>query len=70
MADHKPSAQETICPDHPDKTIELWCKTCEELVCAKCWPVKHNGTKHVLVDVKEAANDLSTAVNNHLNIYS
>lgn len=70
MADCEQPPQETICPDHPDKAIELWCKTCEELACAKCWPLKHNGSHHVLIDVKEAANNLSTAVNTHLDVCS
>ena len=41
ISEHKKSP---YCPEHGDKEVELYCETCEELICWKC--IMKNGAHH------------------------
>jgi len=48
---------ETPCDRHPDKHLELYCKTCKTAVCILCFAKGHNS--HECTDVKDVADDLT-----------
>lgn len=58
-----------ICPNHPDKTIELVCKNHDVLCCLTCATVSHRGCREV-VEVGSQAADVKqesvTDLKNHL----
>ena len=43
-----------ICPNHPDKTVELVCKNHDTLCCLTCATVSHRGCQSVVELAKEA----------------
>ena len=38
------------CQQHQNRELELYCETCEELVCVQCTIQQHNGHKYNLID--------------------
>ena len=43
------------CPRHPDRKAEVYCLTCEELICKDCKPAGSKTSKHQHVDPQQAA---------------
>ena len=37
------------CPQHQNRELELYCETCEELICVQCTIQQHNGHKYNLI---------------------
>ena len=37
------------CPQHQNRELELFCETCEELICLQCTIQQHNGHKYNLI---------------------
>ena len=37
------------CPQHQNRELELYCETCEELICVQCTIHQHNGHKYNLI---------------------
>ena len=63
------------CSQHPDKSLELYCKTCQCLVCTLCIVASHNGHKFGNIDsetrkgVEEQIEDLVAEVESKLAEY-
>ena len=43
------------CPRHPDRKAEVYCLTCEELICKQCKPQGSKTSPHQHVDPSQAA---------------
>ena len=55
LEEHKRAKEGALyCADHQERELELYCDTCEKLICLQCTITEHNGHKYNLVkDVLE-----------------
>ena len=50
LQEHKKVKQDILyCPQHHNRELELYCETCEELICLQCTIQQHNGHKYNLI---------------------
>ena len=50
LQEHKKVKQDILyCPQHRNRELELYCETCEELICVQCTIQQHNGHKYNLI---------------------
>ena len=55
LKEHKKAKEGTLyCADHQERELELYCESCEQLICFQCTITEHHGHKYNLVkDVLE-----------------
>ena len=50
LQEHKKVKQDILyCPQHHNRELELYCETCDELICLQCTIQQHNGHKYNLI---------------------
>ena len=50
LQEHKKGKQDILyCPQHHNRELELYCETCDELICFQCTIQQHNGHKYNLI---------------------
>ena len=66
LQEHKKVKQDILyCPQHRSRELELYCETCEELICPQCTIQQHNGHKYNLIDevFEKHKQDIVTSLN-------
>ena len=50
LSEHKKAKEGALyCADHQDRELELYCESCEQLICLQCTITEHNGHNYNLV---------------------
>ena len=50
LSEHKKAKEGALnCADHQERELELYCESCEQLICLKCTITQHNGHNYNLV---------------------
>ena len=66
VSKHKKGKQDILyCPQHRNRELELYCETCDELICLQCTIQQHNGHQYNLIDevFEKHKKDIVTSLN-------